>query len=39
MTKKALRDRKIPFGIVAPVDPFYSDRNQKHLQKAEPLTM
>ena len=39
MTKKALRDRKIPFDIVAPVDPFYSDTNHKRLQKAEPLTM
>ena len=25
--KKALRDRKIPFDISAPVDPFYSDSN------------
>lgn len=33
--KKALRDRKIPFDIVAPIDPFYSDTNQKQLQKAE----
>ena len=26
--KRALRDRKIPFDITAPTDPFYSDRNR-----------
>ncbi len=33
--KKALRDRKIPFEITAPVDPFYSDENMLQLQKAK----
>lgn len=32
--KKALRDRRIPFDIVAPVDPFYSDSNRTQLEKA-----
>ena len=33
--KRALRDRKIPFDIVAPVDPFYSSSNLKQLEKAD----
>ena len=32
--KKALRDRKIPFEITAPIDPFFSESNQKQLKKA-----
>ncbi len=32
--KKALRDRRIPFEIAAPLDPFYSDSNMKQLRKA-----
>ena len=33
-TKKALRDHKIPFEIEAPVEPFYSEQNQKQLEKS-----
>ena len=33
--KRALRDRKIPFDIVAPADPFYSASNLKQLEKAD----
>ena len=33
--KKALRDRKIPFEITAPADPFYSEANLAQLKKAE----
>ena len=33
--KKALRDRRIPFEIAAPKDPFYSASNLNQLQKAE----
>ena len=33
--KKALRDRRIPFEIAAPLDPLYSDSNMKQLNKAE----
>ena len=33
--KKALRDRKIPFDITAPADPFYSATNMAQLAKAE----
>lgn len=33
--KKALRDRRIPFDITAPVDPFYSETNMAQLSKAE----
>lgn len=29
--KRALRDRKIPFDITAPADPFYSDSNMERL--------
>ena len=32
--KRALRDRKIPFEITAPIDPFFSESNQKQLKKA-----
>ncbi|MCD7715036.1 MAG: type II toxin-antitoxin system RelB/DinJ family antitoxin [Lachnospiraceae bacterium] len=34
-TKKALRDRRIPFEITAPKDPFYSTANIKQLKKAD----
>lgn len=30
--KRALRDRKIPFEIVAPIDPFYSKQNMEHIE-------
>lgn len=33
--KKALRDRKIPFEISAPVDPFYSETNLSQIEKAD----
>lgn len=33
--KRALRDRKIPFDITAPVDPFYSKSNLAQLEKAD----
>lgn len=33
--KKALRDRRIPFEIAAPIDSFYSASNLNQLQKAE----
>lgn len=33
--KKALRDRKIPFEISAPIEPFYSDKNMKQLNRAK----
>lgn len=32
--KKALRDRKIPFEIVAPRDSFYSENNLRQIEKA-----
>ena len=32
--KKALRDRRIPFEVAAPLEPFYSDSNMKQLRKA-----
>ena len=32
--KKALRDRRIPFEIAAPLDPFYSVSNMEQLRKA-----
>lgn len=32
--KRALRDRKIPFEISAPADPFHSERNQAQLRRA-----
>lgn len=31
-TKAAIRERRIPFIIEAPQDPFYSEENQKRLQ-------
>ncbi len=34
-TKKVLRDRRIPFEIAAPRDPFYSDVNQRQIRKAD----
>lgn len=34
-TKKALRERKIPFDIEAPCDPFFSDANMKQIEKSE----
>lgn len=33
-TKKVLRDRKIPFAIEAPVDPFFSESNMAQLRKS-----
>lgn len=33
--KKALRDRRIPFEITAPADPFYSESNMIQLEKAQ----
>ena len=33
--KKALRDRRIPFEITAPVEPFYADSNMEQLRKAD----
>lgn len=33
--KKALRDRRIPFEVAAPLDPFYSDSNMEQLKKAD----
>lgn len=33
--KKALRERRIPFEINVPVDPFYSDGNMQALQASE----
>ena len=32
--KKALRDRRIPFEVAAPLEPFYSDSNLEQLRKA-----
>lgn len=33
--KKAIRERKIPFEISAPLDPFYSASNMQALQESE----
>lgn len=33
--KKALRDRRIPFDICAPKDPFYSARNLAQIERAD----
>ena len=33
--KKALRDRRIPFDITAPIDPFYSESNMAQIHKAD----
>ena len=32
--KRALRDRKIPFDITAPADPFYTKTNLEQIKKA-----
>lgn len=32
--KKALRERRIPFEIAAPADPFYSETNMVQLRKS-----
>ena len=32
--KKALRERKIPFEIAAPLDPFYSENNMRQLHQS-----
>lgn len=32
--KKVLRDRRIPFEITAPLEPFYSESNMNQLKKA-----
>lgn len=32
--KKALRERRIPFEVAAPLEPFYSDSNTEQLKKA-----
>lgn len=33
--KKALRDRRIPFEIAAPIDPFYSAANVEQIKRAD----
>ena len=33
--KKALRDRRIPFEVAAPLDPFYLYSNMEQLRKAD----
>jgi len=33
--KKALRERKIPFEVAAPADPFYSEKNIDQIRKAD----
>lgn len=33
--KKALRDRRIPFEVAAPVDAFYSEANMAQIMKAK----
>lgn len=33
--KRALRDRKIPFEITAPIDPFFSESNQLRIKESE----
>lgn len=32
--KRAIRDRRIPFDVVADDDPFYSEGNMKQIEKA-----
>ncbi len=32
--KTVIRERRIPFEIALPEDPFYSEENQRHLMKA-----
>ena len=34
-TKRVLRDRRIPFDIEAPIDPFYSECNMQQLRTSE----
>lgn len=34
-TVRSLRDRKIPFDITAPSDPFYSEANIAQIKKAQ----
>lgn len=34
-TLRTLRDRKIPFDITAPTDPFYSESNIAQIKKAQ----
>lgn len=34
-TKKVLRDRKIPFMIEAPIEPFYSSANMEQIRKSD----
>ena len=33
--KKALRDRKIPFEITAPTEPFYTEQNLAQIRKSD----
>lgn len=33
-TKRALRERRIPFDIEAPIDPFFSDHNMEQIRKS-----
>ena len=33
-TKKALRERRIPFDVEAPLEPFYSEENMAQLRKS-----
>lgn len=33
--KRALRDRKIPFEIIAPKEPFYSKENLEYVRESE----
>ena len=35
--KRALRDRKIPFEIVAPRDPFYSKENMESIKESRKM--
>ena len=32
--KRALRDRRIPFDITAPIDPFYTKSNMNQIERA-----
>lgn len=34
-TIRSLRDRKIPFDITAPADPFYTETNMTQIKKAQ----
>lgn len=33
-TKRAIRERRIPFAVEAPKDPFYSESNQQRLRES-----